>query len=136
MSEENKAVVRRYVDEVMNGKNFSVFNDLFSPDLANHSPRLGVVGREYTAQETQEFMTSFPDWHTTIDHMVAEGDKVVVVRSVRGTHEGQVQGVPIGPTGKQITWTVWDMFRISNGQIAERWGIHNLRDQVEAAGRV
>ncbi len=135
MSEENKAVVRRYIDEVMNDKNFSVYNDLFSPDFANHSPRLGVVGREYTAQETKEFMTSFPDWHTTIDHMVAEGDKIVVVRTVRGTHEGQVQGVPIAPTGKQITWTVWDMFRISNGQIAERWGIHNLRDQVEAAGR-
>ncbi len=132
MSEENKAIVDRSIDEVINKRNFSIFNDLFSPDFANHSPRLGIVGREYTAQEMQEFLTAFPDWRTTIEHVVAEGDKVVVVRSVSGTHEGQVQGVPIGPTRKQITWTVWEMFRIADGQIAERWGMHDLRQQLGA----
>ena len=132
MSEENKAIVDRYIDEVMNKRNFSIFYDLFSPDFANHSPRLGIVGREYTAQETQEFMTAFPDWRTTIEHVVAEGDKVVVVRGVSGTHEGQVQGVPIGPTRKQITWTVWEMFRIADSQIAERWGMDDLRQQLGA----
>ena len=53
MSEENKAIVDRFIDEVMNKRSFSIFNDLFSPDFANHSPRLGIVDREYTAQETQ-----------------------------------------------------------------------------------
>ncbi len=130
MSEENKKIVNRYIDEVLNGRDFSVFDDLFSPDLANHSPRLGVVGREYTSQETQEFLAGFPDWHTTIDHIVAEQDKVVVVRTVRGTYEAPVQGVPVGPTKTQVTWTVWDMFRISNGQIAERWGMHDLKQQL------
>ena len=92
MSEENKAIVDRYIDEVMNKRNFSIFNDLFSPDFANHSPRLGIVGREYTAQETQEFMTAFPDWRTTIEHVVAEvandgdngaGDEVEVLRQMK-----------------------------------------------------
>ena len=55
MSEENKAVVRRWLEDGMNGRDLAIIDELFAPDYANHSPRLGVVGREYTARETAEF---------------------------------------------------------------------------------
>ena len=60
MSEENKAIVDRYIDEVMNNRNFSIFNDLFSPDFANHSPRLGIMGREATSLWSENLVPESP----------------------------------------------------------------------------
>jgi len=94
VSEENKAVVRRWLEDGMNGRDLAIIDELIAPDYANHSPRLGVVGREYTARETAEFFIGFPDWQTTIDDVVAEGEKVVVRRTVQGTYKGEVQGAP------------------------------------------
>ena len=53
--------------------------------------------------------------------------------TVQGTHRDRVPGIPIDPSGKQITWTVWEVFRFADGSIVERWGIHDLKEQVEAA---
>ena len=99
MSEENKAVVRRWLEDGMNGRDLAIIDECFAPDYANHSPRLGVVGREYTARETAEFFIGFPDWQTTIDDVVAEGEKVVVRRTVQGTYKGEVQGAPVPQPG-------------------------------------
>ena len=100
MSEENKAIVRRWLEDGMNARNLGIIDELFAPDYANHSPRLGVVGREYTARETAEFFVAFPDWRTTIDDIIAEGEKVVVRRTVQGTYKGEVQGATVLPTGR------------------------------------
>jgi predicted ester cyclase len=83
-------------------------------------------------QDTEKFFTAFPDWQTIIEDIIAEGDKVVVRRTVHGTHRGDIPGIPMPPTGKRVTFTVWDMYRITDGQIVERWGIHNLREQLGA----
>ena len=99
MSEENKAIVRRWLEDGLNARNLAIIDELFAPDYANHSPRLGVVGREYTALETAEFFVAFPDWRTTIDDVIAEGEKVVVRRTVQATYTGEVQGAPVPPTG-------------------------------------
>ena len=130
MSEENKAIVRRWIEDGLNGRELAIIDELFAPDYANHSPRLGVVGREYTARETAEFFVGFPDWHTTIDDVIAEGKKVVVRRTVQGTYKGEVQGAPVPPTGKLVTFTIWEMFRVSNGKIVERWAMHDFRQQL------
>ena len=132
MSEENKTIVRRWIEDGLNGRELAIIDELFAADYANHSPRLGVVGREYTARETAEFFIAFPDWQTTIDDVIAEGEKVVVRRTVQGTHKGEVQGVPVPPTGKLITFTIWEMFRVSNGKIVERWAIHDFQQQLRA----
>ena len=99
MSEENKALVRRWIDDGMNGRNLAIIDELFAPDYANHSPRLGDVGREHTARETAEFFIGFPDWQTTIDDVIAEGEQIVVRRTVQGTYKGEVQGAPNRETG-------------------------------------
>jgi steroid delta-isomerase-like uncharacterized protein len=132
MSESNKALVYRYLDEGMNKRNFAILNEVFSTDFINHSPRIDQVGREETIQDYIKFFAAFPDWQTIIEDIIAEGDKVVVRRSVHGTHKGDIPGIPMTPTGKQITFTLWEMFRITDGQIVERWGIHNLKEQLGA----
>ncbi len=126
------AYVRRYLDEAMNKRNLEMINELFSEDFINHSPRIDRVGREETVQDYARFFAAFPDWQTTIEDIIAEGDKVVVRRTVNGTHRGDIPGIPMTPTGNQITFTIWDMFRITDGQIVERWGIHNLKEQLGA----
>ncbi len=132
MSEENKAIVRRWLEDGLNARNLAIIDELFAPDYANHSPRLGVVGREYTALETAEFFVAFPDWRTTIDDVMAEGEKVVVRLTVQGTYTGEVQGAPVPPTGKLVTFTIWEMFRVSDGKIVERWAIHDFQQQISA----
>ncbi len=132
MSEENKAIVRRWLEDGLNARNLAIIDEFFAPDYANHSPRLGVVGREYTALETAEFFVAFPDWRTTIDDVMAEGEKVVVRLTVQGTYPGEVQGAPVPPTGELVTFTIWEMFRVSDGKIVERWAIHDFQQQISA----
>ena len=67
---------------------------------------------------------------TTIDDIISEGEKVVVRRTVQGTYKGEVQGSPVPPTGKLVTFTIWEMFRVSNGKIVERWAMHDFRQQL------
>ncbi len=130
--EENKAIVRLYFDEGLNRRNLAIVYELLGPDFINHSPRLDTVSREETALDLERIFTAFPDWHTVIEDIVAEGDKVVVRRTISGTHSGDVPGIPMPPTGKRVTFAVWDMYRVAGGMMLERWGIHNLREQLSA----
>ncbi len=130
--EENKAIVRRYFEEGLNRQKLAIVYELLGPDFINHSPRLDTVGREETALDLERIFTAFPDWHTVIEDIVAEGDKVVVRRSISGTHSGDVPGIPMPPTGKRVTFAAWDMYRVAGGMMLERWGIHNLREQLGA----
>jgi C-1 hydroxylase len=130
--EENKAVVRRYFEEAMNKQNLALINEIFSADFINHSPRMATIGREETSQDWARFFVAFPDWQTVIEDIIAEDDRVVVRRTVHGTHRGEIPGISMPPTGKRVTFTVWDLFRIAGGKIVERWGMHDLRQQLGA----
>ena len=56
----------------------------------------------------------------------------MVRRTVQGTYTGEVQGAPVPPTGKLVTFTIWEMFRVSDGKIVERWAIHDFQQQISA----
>ena len=133
MSEENKSIVRRYIEEGLNQRNLQLFDEILATDFANHSPRLGRVGREATVQNFAQILKAIPDRHGTIEAIVAEGDNVCVRASVQGTHQEEIQGIPVAPTGKLITWEIWEMFRFSGGKIVERWAIHNMIEQFSRA---
>jgi len=71
-----------------------------------------------------QWRTTFPDYHSTIELQVAEGDLVVTRATGRGTHKGEYRGLEfkgIPPTGKQITWTITTIDRIADGKIVENW---------------
>ncbi|PKB71597.1 MAG: hypothetical protein BZY87_04935 [SAR202 cluster bacterium Io17-Chloro-G6] len=76
MFEENKAVVRRYM-EALNEKNLAALDEIFSPDYANHSPRIGVVGKEATLQDYKQTFKAFPDRLGSIEELIAEGGQGV-----------------------------------------------------------
>ncbi len=119
-TEQNKALVRRFYDEVFNKKNLAVIDDFLDPHIIEHSLPPGLPGGiEGSRQFIGMYLTAFPDLHLTAEDMIAEGDKVVSRLTMRGTHRGEFMGIP--PTGKQVTITGIQIPRIAGGKITENW---------------
>jgi steroid delta-isomerase-like uncharacterized protein len=119
-TEENKAVLRRYV-EALNKQDLAGAFEFLAPDFVWHGtsvfPEMDLAGVKqlYTA-----LFTAFPDAHSVLEDLIAEGDKVVARFSMRGTHQGDFMGIP--PTGKQISMTgIW-IDRIEDNRVVEGWG--------------
>jgi steroid delta-isomerase-like uncharacterized protein len=122
MSEVNKAVVRREFEEIFNqGGNFDAAEEIYAPDYVGHEPAFGNSnGVEGAKQFAAEFRQAFPDIHTTIEDMVAEGDRIVTRFNSRGTHQGEIEDLG-PPTGKQFEVTGITIERFSDGKIVEDW---------------
>ena len=118
MLEENKAITRRFNDEVWTEGNLDVADEIVAADLVWHNTEINDV--EAFKQNLIAFRAGFPDVHFTTEDMVAEGDKVVARFTSQGTHTGELWG--IAPTGKQATWTSIGIIRITDGKIVEMWG--------------
>ena len=119
--EANKAIVRRMI-EAYNKHNLDLLEDLVAPDYFDHTHQ---VGREGLKQLFNMGFKAFPDWHETIEDIIAEGDKLWVLLAYTATHTGEWLG--LAPTGNKITTMNVDIYRIVNGKIAERW---NVTDNV------
>ena len=111
--EENKAIVRRFV-EAYNKRNLDVFDDLLAPDYFDHTSKVGPEGLK---QLMNMAFKAFPDLHETIEDIIAEGDKVWVRVKTTGTHTGEWMG--IAPTGKKVKSEMVDIYRIVNGKHVE-----------------
>ena len=92
MSEENKAIARRYI-EGLNQENLAVFDEILAPDFANHSPRLGIISREATVHDFGLICKAVPDRHSTVEDIISEGDKVFLRTTAQGTHQDVVPGI-------------------------------------------
>jgi len=99
-----------------------LIDDFVAPDYVDHTNK---VGREGLKQLFNMGLKAFPDWHETIEDIIAEGDKVWVHLAYTGTHKGEFMG--LAPTGKKITTMAVDIYRIVNGKLAEYW---NVTDNV------
>ena len=119
-TEENKALVRRFFEEMWNQGDMSVANELLAADHVHHFSDEDIHGPDGVKQLVHWLRTTFPDIYTSTDDMVAEGDKVAVRFTIRGTHLGEGMSVP--PTGKRVVYTGVDIFRLAGGRIVERWG--------------
>ncbi len=120
--EENKAIVRRFI-EAYNKHDLSSIDEFVAPDFVDHSHK---TGREGIKQLFGMAFKAFPDWHETIEDIIAEGDKVWIRAKSTGTHTGEFMG--IAPTGKKITTEMVDIFRIVNGKLAEYWNVTDASD--------
>lgn len=119
--EENKALVRRWIEEVYNKKNVAVIDEVLAPNLIHHDLPPGMKsGIEGYKQLYSMLLSAFPDYNNTIEDMIAEGEKVVLRFFWTGTHKGEFMG--IAPTGKQVTVKVMSMHRIEGGKVVENWG--------------
>ena len=124
-AEENKAVARRYWDEVWSMGNMAMIEELFAPDTLYHAPG-GTTSRgiEARQQTPLRWRTAFPDFRATVDDIFAEGDKVVVRWTVRGTHRGAIEIESAGtipPTGKHVSFAGMDIYHFRGGKIVEGW---------------
>jgi steroid delta-isomerase-like uncharacterized protein len=118
--ELNKAVIRRFVEEVQNQKNWEAFDELNADDFVNLSAPPGVPSdKEGGKMFLGAFISAFPDSHVTIEDMIAEGDQVVTKKTFNGTHTGELNGIPA--TGNRVSIQYVDIMRVRDGQIVEHW---------------
>ena len=134
-AEENKAIARRLY-ETFSSENLDALDELIAPDAVNHNPgpEGQIRGPEAARQVISSFRQAFPDLQMTPEQMIAEGDKVVSYVVGRGTHQGELQGLP--PTGKQVVVPVIEILRIANGKVAERWGVVDIMGMMQQLGAI
>jgi steroid delta-isomerase-like uncharacterized protein len=120
--EENKAIFRRYIEEVWNQGNLEVVDEIFDRYLAHQPDGLTLErGPKDVKRFVSEFRTAFPDFRISIDDQIAEGDKVVVHATIRGTHQREFRGMA-PTTGKEIEERGFSVFRFSEeGKVVESW---------------
>jgi steroid delta-isomerase-like uncharacterized protein len=119
MSDKNKAIARRYVEEFWNENKPDLLKTLVAPDGVVHSGAGEHAGREDWKQGTEVLRNAFPDFHIALEDEMADGDKVIHRWTLSGTHQGEFFGVPA--TGKKVSWPVIAIFRLSGDKIAEMW---------------
>jgi steroid delta-isomerase-like uncharacterized protein len=120
-AEQNKVLVRRFFEEVFNKMDQHAAAEIIAPGFVAHHPAFpdGIRGPEGIMQMTGMFHAAFPDLHYNPQDLVAEGDKVAVRWLASGTHRGPFQGFPA--TGKSVTITGTDIFRLGASQLEEAW---------------
>lgn len=122
MLSQNRELVLRHHDEVWSKGNLDAVDEIYAPEFVGHDPGtpdwVGPAGVKLVVKRVRK---AFPDFRETIEDLVAEGDKVVTRFTASGTHLGTLLGLP--PTGKRFQMVEIGIFRLLNGQIAEKWGM-------------
>ncbi len=119
--DDNKALLRRYYDEVLNAGRLDQIDALFAPDFVSHPDESDLAGFKRGAAMSR---AAFPDMHVTVEDQIAEGDKVVTRWTATATHQGPFAGLP--PTGKPVTVRAIHIHRIRAGRIVELWEMIDL----------
>ena len=133
--EENKAIELRFFEEVVNKGELAVIDELFATNFVDHSAVPGIAAdREGLKQYFAMAHSAFPDFHSTLEDMFAEGDKVVQRFTARGTHKGEWMG--IAPTGKQMAISGIAIHRITGGKIVEGWTSMDMLGALQQLGVV
>ena len=130
--EENKVVVRK-VTEAENKKDLTVLDELIAPDYVDYTLQL------QGPQGYKEFLTvlfkAFPDWHETIEDLIAEGDKVCVRLTINtGIHTGEFRG--IAPTGKKSTYKAIQIWQIIEGKVMKKESLYDQVDFLKQLGLI
>jgi predicted ester cyclase len=120
--EDNKRVVRRVLDEVANGHNLAVLDDLYG----------AAPAREHVREDTQMLHTAFPDLRFTEEDLIGEGELVAVRFTASGTQTGPLQGRP--PTGEHVTWHGLVLSRVVDGRIVGEWHALDPSDLMRMLG--
>jgi steroid delta-isomerase-like uncharacterized protein len=119
--EENKALIRREVEEVWNRGDVEMVDALFAATYVSHNP--GNPDQEPGPRGVKDFVArvraEWPDIRFTVEEQLAEGDLVATRWTVRATHQREVAGV--APTGRRVTASGTSTSRIASGKIAETW---------------
>jgi predicted ester cyclase len=145
-TEENKQLVRRFVEEVCNQDKLDVIDEIYAPVHRTHAcwPNPVRLDSNEAPSETSTpadlkhnaalGRAGFSDLHYTLDEIVAEGDRVRFAMTTRGTHTGPLHG--IAATGKSLWWTTFGTVRVEHGKIAETWVLWDRLGYFQQLGLV
>jgi predicted ester cyclase len=132
-TEENKAIIRRWFEEVINEKRLDRADELVAQDYVDHGALPGQApGLTGAKQKWGMYITAVPDLHSWSEDMVAEGDEVAVRWTAEGTHQGELLGV--SATGKEFRFTGLSICRLAEGKMAEQWEEWDKLDLMRQLG--
>jgi steroid delta-isomerase-like uncharacterized protein len=117
-SETNKAIIRRYLEQVFNERRYDLVEEFLVEGVEFHGAGI-APGLAAAEKWVAMLIAAFPDQHMTIDDVIAEGDRVVVRSTLNGTHQGEMQGIPA--TGNPVSQPSITIFRLAKGKIVEGW---------------
>jgi len=133
-TQQNKSMLKRIFSELNKG-NFNVIDELFAEDFVDRYPVPGETpNKEGFKQFLADTHRSFPDWHWSVEDILAEGDKVAYRFTMHGTDKGGFIGLP--PTGKKVSLTGIGILRFANSKIVERWTIADSMTLLRQLGAV
>jgi steroid delta-isomerase-like uncharacterized protein len=126
MIEDNKALIRRWLDEILTQEDLRKIEELFAPNYVLHDPNLvqEVHGHEGITQYVATFRAASPDLCFAVEDQIAEREMVVTRWTARGLHREEFLGVP--PTGSQMMMTGIEFDRVVDGKIDEAWVSYHL----------
>ena len=132
--EENKAIVRRLIEELWNAGNPELAEQLYAPDYVRHGPHAEppIRGSAALKQFAIMYLAAVPDLHHEIEDQFAKEDSVVSRATAHGTHRGDMMG--IAPTGKPISFSMFLQHRIADGKIVEEWVMYDLHGILQQVG--
>lgn len=138
MTDPNKQLVQDFIQALFTRGDLTAVEHHLTPDFVDHDPTIpGHAGDRESMRDAAIMMrAAFPDWHSTVLDLIAEGDKVVERFVASGTHLGPLGDVP--PSGQTASLAGINVFRVEGGRIAERWGVLDQQgfwQQVEAGAR-
>jgi steroid delta-isomerase-like uncharacterized protein len=128
--EQNKAIVRGYMNEVLNKGDLAAFDSYFSEDVVFNNSK----GLKQALAGNQSLRSAFPDLQLIIEDQIAEGDKVVTRVTFHGTHRGEFRG--IAPTGKQVKYSGIAIDRIVEGKVVEMWHVAETLALLQQVGAI
>jgi steroid delta-isomerase-like uncharacterized protein len=115
MSEMNKTLARRFVEQFLNSADRAVLEELVAPHYLDHDLPSGVT----PWQSISAIRAGFPDASFRVEDVIAEHDRVVVRYAIEGTHTGRFYGMP--PSGRTVHLEGISIYRIENDRLAEAW---------------
>jgi steroid delta-isomerase-like uncharacterized protein len=125
MSVENSLLVRRLFDEVWNGRNEAMIEELLDEDsvcYADDGPMRGPT--EFRKRQFEPFLAAFPDLHVEVEDVLWQGDQVVVRWCATGSHKGEGLGFP--PTERPASFRGVSWIRVRDGKLGEGWQFSNI----------
>ena len=134
MSSTNGAVVRRFVDEVINNGDYSVLQELVHPDYVYRSPDQELQGQEALEALFTAYRSGLPDLNASIDDLIETEEKVMISITLTGTHTGDLMGIPA--TGNSLNVHAMILSRLEDGKIVEEWEILDMLGMFQQLGVV
>jgi steroid delta-isomerase-like uncharacterized protein len=129
--EENKDIVRRYVEGMWDKRDFATIDEYVSPEFDQHAATV-QQGREGLRNFFRMMFGALPDVKFTLESIIAEDDKVATRWTIRGTHQGPLLGIPA--TGKPVTTTGMSLLQLRDGKIIANWNEVDLLAALRQMG--